>query len=449
MIATIGARLDRLFRRITPDPFVLAIVLTVVVMGLGWAHTGGSIVDVLDAWQGPRGFWSLLSFGMQMCLVLVTGHALATSPPVRGLLERLAALPRSGPEAAAMVAAFSVAASLFNWGLCLVGGALLARAVGRSCAARGVPVQYPLLAAAGYAGMMTWHGGFSGSAPLKVTTRKDLVELLGPKLGESVSVVPTTETILGGMNSIASLGAVIWVPVLIFLLHPKANLQTYDRVVASEPDGRPHEAAVATIQDHPLVMMLLGVPLAAAVVLYLARNGLSRLDPNAINLILLTLGLWLHGSAPRYVAAISDAARGCAGIILQFPLYAGIMGIMAGTGLASSLARSAASATSPDLYLVLTFLGAGLVNLFVPSGGGQWAVQGPIAVEAADALQLPLGSVVMAVAYGDQWTNMLQPFWALPLLGITGVRAGQILGYTFVLLVAGALWFSTCLVLFG
>jgi len=430
---------------------VLAILLTVFVMVVGWTYSGSSFIEVLDAWQGPRGFWSLLAFGMQMCLVLVTGHALAISSPIRRGVNRLASWPRTGPSAAALVAAFSVGASLFNWGLCLVGGALLARAVGQSCRQRGVRVHYPLLAAAGYAGMVTWHGGFSGSAPLKVTTRADLIELLGDRLGGTVTPVPTTETILGPMNLVASLGALIWVPILMWALHPREATRAVESMDAPPPpDDEPDRARGApTAQDHPFFALLLVVPLSFSVGLYLMRNGLSRLDPNAVNLMLLTLGLAMHGSARRYVGAVTEAARGCAGIILQFPLYAGIMGIMAGTGLASALARGAVSTSSSETYLVLTFLGAGLVNFFVPSGGGQWAVQGPIAVEAADALGLPLGSAVMAVAYGDQWTNMLQPFWALPLLGITGVRAGQILGYTSVLLVAAGLWFLLCLVALG
>lgn len=448
MIAAVGARLDRVFRRVTPDPFILAIVLTVVVMALGWAHAGGPFVAIIDAWQGPRGFWSLLGFAMQMCLVLVTGHALAMSPPVRALVGALARVPRTGAQAAALVAAFSVGASLLNWGLCIVGGALLAKAVGRALGERGVPAHYPLLAAAGYAGMMTWHGGFSGSAPLKVTTRADLIELLGPELAVGVDVIPTTSTLLGHMNLVATLGAWVWIPILVYFLHPAPD-EAQGIEEADPPASGPAMDRGRSLQDSPLVTALLALPLCAAVGLYFQRNGLRRLDPNAVNLILLTAGLIANGSPRRYAAAVTEAARGCAGIVLQFPLYAGIMGVMASTGLAAALAERAASSSSPDSYLVLTFLGAGLVNVFVPSGGGQWAIQGPIALRAAEGLGLPASSAVMAVAYGDQWTNMLQPFWALPLLGITGVRAGAILGYTFVLLVAGGVWFSLCLVLLG
>jgi short-chain fatty acids transporter len=261
-------------------------------------------------------------------------------------------------------------------------------------------------------------------------------------------VIPTTSTLLGSMNLVASLGAWVWIPILVYLLHPRTeDARGIEAVDPPVSDAGPNERR--SLQDSPFVTALLAVPLCAAVGLYFERNGLRRLDPNAINLILLTAGLIANGSPRRYAAAVTEAARSCAGIILQFPLYAGIMGVMAGTGLAAALAERAASSSSPDTYLVLTFLGAGLVNFFVPSGGGQWAIQGPIAVQAADGLGLPLSSAVMAVAYGDQWTNMLQPFWALPLLGITGVRAGEILGYTFVLLVAGGLWFSACLVGLG
>jgi short-chain fatty acids transporter len=148
----------------------------------------------------------------------------------------------------------------------------------------------------------------------------------------------------------------------------------------------------------------------------------------------------------RYVAAISEAVRGAAGIVLQFPFYAGIMGVMRGTGLGATVATSITRVASPKLYATLTMLAAGLINLFVPSGGGQWAVQGPIAVEASRTLDVPLELAVMAIAYGDQLTNMLQPFWALPLLAITGVKAREIIGYTAVVMIAGLAWVTVCLI---
>ena len=163
----------------------------------------------------------------------------------------------------------------------------------------------------------------------------------------------------------------------------------------------------------------------------------------------LALGLLLHGSPIRYSRAIEDGARCCAGIILQFPLYAGIMGVMSDSGLGQAVSRGMAQVAgdSEGALATMTFLSAGLVNLFVPSGGGQWAMQGPIAMQAAvDAGAAP-ARIVMAVAYGDQLTNMLQPFWALPLLAITGARAREVVGYTAILMVVAAVWLVGCLVL--
>lgn len=445
MIRRLGRALDRFFSAVTPDPLVLAVLLTLVTALLALALTAATPVQVLEAWSGPRGLFALLGFTMQMCLVLVTGHALAASRLVRRGVDRLASLPRSGAQAAALVASFAVLTSLLNWGLGLIVGALLAREVGRSAAARGVPAHYPLLAAAGYTGMMTWHGGLSGSAPLKVTTQKDLIELLGPELGAKVPPISLYETTFGGLNLWVTLGLLVWVPVLAYLLAPKPG---EEHTPAQLPPDAPEEVGPASapstgperLYGHPLTMLLLGLPLFWAVVLYIQKNGLSALDPNALNLFMLLLGLLLHGNLRSYAKAVDQAVPGCAGIMLQFPLYAGIMGIMAGTGLAKVLAEWSATASAPNVYVAQTFLGAGLINMFIPSGGGQWAVQGPIAVEAARILGIPLSHAVMAVAYGDQWSNMLQPFWALPLLGITGVKAKDIIGYSATIMLVSGVW---------
>jgi short-chain fatty acids transporter len=296
--------------------------------------------------------------------------------------------------------------------------------------------------------MMTWHGGLSGSAPLKVTTQKDLIELLGPKLGAEVAPISLFETTFGGLNLWVTLGLLILVPGVAYLLAPKGD----DPVVLAElpktPDPTPEDSPVGSppnpwperVFRHPGTMLLLAIPLLGAAIQYIQKNGLGSLDPNALNLFMFLLGLLLHGNLRAYARAVEGAVGGCAGIMLQFPLYAGIMGIMTGTGLARVLAEWSAGASAPNVYLAQTFLGAALINMFVPSGGGQWAVQGPIAVEAARILGIPLSHAVMAVAYGDQWSNMLQPFWALPLLGITGVKAKDIIGYSATIMLVSGVW---------
>ncbi len=509
MLRRLGHRFESFFRATTPDPFVLAVGLTLLVLGLAAALKATGPLEILRAWQGDRGFWSLLAFSMQMVLILVTGHALAATPVIGHAVRRLADVPRTGAQAAALVAAASIACALLNWGLGLIVGALLAREVGLSCARRGVQAHYPLLVAAGYAGMMCWHGGLSGTAPLEVTTFADLQRMLGAELAATLEPVPFTETVLGLENFVVTGGLALLLPLVAYCLAPRgpeavpiassvadrrpedeppavsparrrigltlagagalalgarlalgtlpggdgvwvalvAALITLGAVLGARPDTA--ETVPEWLERSPWTLAAIGLPLVAAVAQWLLEVGVAELDPNAMNLAFLAAGLLLHGSLARYARAIGEATAGASGIVLQFPLYAGIMGVMRSTGLARDVAEALARAVPSELYTTVTFLSAGVVNLFVPSGGGQWAIQGPVAVEAARALGVPLERAVMAVAYGDQWTNMLQPFWALPLLAITGIRARDILGYTTLFMLVGGLWIVGCLLAFS
>ncbi|MBW2460349.1 MAG: short-chain fatty acid transporter [Deltaproteobacteria bacterium] len=386
MIRRLGHRFAAFFRATTPDPFVLAIALTIFTFFLAAVATGVGPKEIVEAWQGDKGFFSLLAFTMQMVLILVTGHALASAPLLQRALGRIAVLPQTGASAAFLVSFVAIAMSLLNWGLGLVVGAILAREVGRSCSERGVAAHYPLLSAAGYTGLMTWHGGFSGSAPLMMTTEANVARFLGDDVAAEVGTLSFTETVLGPMNLVVTLGLIVIVPSLC--------------------------AALAPRRDEP----------SESMTDYLGENAPTP------------------APAGRYREAVANAVAGTSGIVLQFPFYAGIMGVIRSTGLGAMLATWMTSAATPQLYGVLTMVSAGVINLFVPSGGGQWAVQGPVAVEASSALGVPLSQAVMAVAYGDQLTNMLQPFWALPLLAITGAKARDIIGYTALVMVAGALW---------
>ncbi len=457
MIRALGRWLESFFRAAMPDPFVIAIFLTLLTGAIAYTITDAGVLGIVAAWQGPRGFFGLLGFGMQMCLVLVTGHALAKAPVVRRLLKGLSSRPRSAKEAVACVGFVAVLTSFLNWGLALIVGALLAKEVGLECKRRGIRVHYPLLAAAGYAGLMTWHGGFSGSAPLKVTTSGDLVELLGASTAAQVEPLSLYRTVLGSMNVWVSLGLLVLVPWVLASLCPGPEEPIVEAPDPQEAHGQPRLARMPSgprgwpeaMESSAIVVWLLVAPLAVALFVYYHEHGLARLDPNAVNLTLLTVGLALHGSVRSYLSAVKAAVLGCTGIIIQFPLYGGIMGIMSGTGLSALMAGWVGAQGSATGYLVLTFLLAGLLNLFVPSGGGQWAIQGPIAVEAALRLGVPMESAVMAVAYGDQWSNMLQPFWALPLLGVTGLRAQDMMGYTAVVMLTGGAWFVLGLLLWG
>ena len=464
LVSGLGLLVTRTIGRWIPDPFILAIGLTAITAILALTLPGTfenraaedidrSKIDLLlEAWWGSDGLWKLLKFGMQMVLVLVTGYALAASPPVKRLIDLIANLPRSNASAVLMVAFVAMATGLVNWGLALVVGALLARAVGRSLERREIPCHYPLIAAAGYLGLLVWHGGFSGSAPLTMTTEKAALDILPAELvaEHAAGGVPLSETLLSPMNLFVSLGLLAIVPLACLLLTPTRPSDAKgpgDLGIDLTPDPRAAE-------DLGLGQMILGIGLGVALIagfivwLLTSGGGIARLGLNQINALMFGLGLILHLSPMRYLRAVEDAARGAAGILVQFPLYAGVMGMMAASGLLAMFADVANRFSTPETLPLFTATSAAVVNVFVPSGGGQWAVQGPIAMTAGAEAGVPLGKMIMSVAYGDQMTNMLQPFWALPLLAITGVKARDIVGYTALMMIVAAIWIAIGLMVF-
>jgi short-chain fatty acids transporter len=463
MISRLGLWITRVFRAVVPDPFVLAVLLTVVTailaLALGrWPEgesTGVRALSLLDAWRSPSGLWKLMDFAMKMCLVLVTGHALAAAPAARRAMRWLAGLPASTGPAAAMVGLVACAGAVINWGLGLIAGAILAREVGRSFCRRGRPLHYPLIVAAGYSGLMVWHGGLSGSAPLSMTSRAEAARVLPPSAAASLGDVPVPldESLFSPLNLVITGGLLVLVPLMLAMLAPTrdSDIIAPPRPAAGDDeDAEPGDGAGPTVPDRlersAVIMLALAIPLALALLRFVLTRSVMEFGLNEFIALMLALGLLLHGSLRSYGAAAEDAARGCAGIILQFPLYAGIMAMMETSGLIRTLADAFAAAGGARGLPLLTFLSAALVNLFVPSGGGQWAIQGPIALESGLAAGVPLGKMVMAVAYGDQLTNMLQPFWALPLLAITGARARDIVGYCAVVMLAGGAWIALWLV---
>jgi short-chain fatty acids transporter len=471
MISRIGLAISKAFERTAPDPFVIAILLTVITALLAVAFgvfppADQSLLErleyLLDSWRFDmsrverNGIWKLLEFSMQMCLILVTGHALAVTRPVRAAIDAVARLPRSTAGAAALVSFIACAAALINWGLGLIVGALLSREVGRSLQARGISAHYPLIVAAGYMGLMVWHGGLSGSAPLSMTTPQVAGKVIPQSIIEQVGGVPLSHTIFSPMNLFITGGLIVLTPLLFSLLAPKRE----DEVRTPSSFNIRHQSATSigpsdvgmNLPDYldrsRVVTMLLAVPLALALGRFAQTSGWNQIGLNEINAAMLALGLILHGSARSYMTAAGEGAAGCAGIIIQFPLYAGIMAMMQDTGLVRVIAEQFNQWGNQSTIPLLSFASASVVNMFVPSGGGQWAVQGPIALQSGIEAGIAPGKMIMSVAYGDQLTNMLQPFWALPLLAITGVRARDIVGYTAVVMLVAALWIAIGLLLF-
>jgi len=462
MIAKLGRTLNTVFTRTAPDPFVIAIGLTllsvILALTLGHYPDADTITEkasaMMDSWRGTNGLWKFLGFGMQMCLILVTGHALAASKPVRTLIGSLASLPKSAPAAAALVGLVAAGFGLINWGLGLIVGALFAREVARVCASRGIRVHGPLLAAAGYMGLLSFHGGFSGSAPLKMTSEAQARDVLPASVYESLDTgaVPLSDTILSPMNLFVSGGLLLLIPTVLWLLTPKneSEIVPMPLEISEEVAHDPHKPSgfPEWIERSPITVWTLAGLLFWAFGRFATKDGFMKLGPNEVNVLMLAVGLVMHGSVRSYLRAAEEGARGCAGIILQFPLYAGIMGVLASSGLIDDFSRFMGGIASETTAPILTLISAAIVNVFVPSGGGQWGIQGPIALQTGAEVGVAPAKMIMAVAYGDQLTNMLQPFWALPLLAITRVKAREIIGYTAVVMLAAGFWITLGLLLF-
>lgn len=438
MIARLGQRLSLIAARVVPDPFVLALGLTVVVaigatallLGAGVAAT--AVPERLFAgWAGGFSSPALLAFALQMCLVLVTGHALALSPPVKAAIGALARVPRSPGQAAVLVALVACTAAIIHWGLGAVVGALVAREVGRQAQARGTPIHYPILGAAAYTGLAVWHGGLSGSAPLKVAEP-------GHFAADIAGVIPIGDTLLSPLNLIITGGLLAGIPLLCWAMTPRDPAALIPPEALPAPPARTRREATS-VAEWLTESIAPGIAVGAAglvAVLASLIAGDLTFDINAVNLLFLFLGILCQGSLRAYLDAVADGARGAGAIIIQFPLYFGILGLMQESGAVTWLSDRLTDIASADTFPAIAFLSASIVNFFVPSGGGQWAVQGEILLSAGGQLGVDPGVTVMAFSYGDACTNMIQPFWALPLLGIMGLRARDILGYTIILCLA-------------
>lgn len=462
VVERVGQVMNRLAARFVPSPFILAALLTgltlLVSLSAGRSLEGKGLGDrlsmvLVDGWFAGLYGAGGLTFAFQMVLVLVTGYAFALSPPVQRLIDGLAAVPRTAAQASALVALVACVSGYIHWGLGAVAGALLAREIGRAWHEQGRALHYPLLGAAAYSGLLVWHGGLSGSAPLKVAEDKHF-------LLDVVGVIPADQTLFSALNLCVTGSLVLVVVASYALLTPSdPESMTPFRGLARVGDGPGREGegdaargasdqaqdassrqhpAIAFLERSPFIPLLLGGLGLAAVGHEFWAKGFKGLNLSTVNLFFFSAGLMLHASPRAYLEAASEGARGAVGIVLQFPLYFGILGMLKASGLIVQLSDLFVAISSTTTFPIFTFLSAGLVNLFVPSGGGQWAVQGPVLMPAAKALGVEPAKAIMALAYGDAWTNMLQPFWALPLLGIMGLKARDIIGYTTLIFVVSA-----------
>ncbi len=452
--------IENIFRRYLPSPFTIAVLLTLLTIVLALVFTENTsdenhFLTILSYWE--NGIWNngLLVFAYQMMLILVLGHVLVLSKPMERLILGITKFVKNTSNAAVLVALPTMLVAFFNWGLGLIFGAILARKVGEYAHANNIPINYPLIGASGYVGLMVWHGGISGSAPIKVAEAGHLNELVaGISNSELVSQLPetisTSLTVFSSWNIILFLTVVIAISTLVYFLGRKATPQNLELKEYRFQSFNKKDIQGAERLDYSRVAASLfgGLILLTLLVQYLPALRTLNITPNMLNFFMLGLAIVLHGSFKSFLAAVEEAIGDTAGILIQFPLYFGIMGIMASSGMITGISDFFVSISNASTLPIFTFLSAGLVNVFVPSGGGQWAIQGPLVLESSIQLGVSLPKAIMALAYGDQITNMLQPFWALPLLGITKLKAKEILPYTLLFMLVGSLIYISGLLIF-
>ena len=435
----------KLVQRFLPDAFVFCIILTIVVFIAAMPVAGMNPIEVANAWGS--GVWGLLAFSMQMALVLVLGSALANAPAIKRIIVKLAGVPKKPAGAVAFVTISSAICCFINWGFGLIIGALLAKEVAKKI--KGL--DYRLIIAAAYSGFVIWHSGISGSIPLGMTAL-DVDGTVANTGGAVTEVVPTSQTIFSAWNLIMVVAVVVVVAIVNAKMHPDAKdvVSIDPKLLEDAPEAVETKAkkdrTPAEKLENSMILSYIVVVIGAVYLIYYFVNAgsiLNALSLNIVNLIFLILGIAFHKTPIGYVKAIMESAESAGGIILQFPFYAGIQGMMVtagsnGVSLASAISNGFVSISTPRTFPVLCYLAAGIVNFFVPSGGGQWAVQGPIMMPAGLKLGVTPAVTAMGIAWGDAWTNMLQPFWALPALGIAGLGARDIMGYcAIVLIVSG------------
>ena len=450
MLRKIAGPASRFVERWMPGAFVFAVALTLLVAVLSLSLTDTGPRELVLAWGD--GLTGLLAFMTQVALVLLLGYTLANLPPVHRLLTRVAGLPRSPRAAYAFVTVVAGLASLLSFGLGLIVGGVVAVEVARRFRERGTPLHYPLLVASAYTGFVVWHMGYSGSGPLNAATETGVY---ATTLG--MGVVPVSETIFAWWNLLAIGVTLLVIAVAMPLMAPGDG-----EAVRAAPDAALEESAEPAgtggaqeegspadrLETSRLVTSVMGVALGLYLVLYFLDNGFD-LTLDIVNWTFLCLVLLVVANARQLAALVARGGRTVVEVLLQYPLYAGIAAMMAASGLAEMLSSWVVDAATPGTLGVFAFLSAGLLNLFVPSGGGQFALQAPIFASAAESLDVTQPVVIMAIAYGDQWTNMIQPFWAVPLLAVAGLRVRDIMGYTSVVLVITGVVFISTLLLVG
>lgn len=440
----------RFFLRWVPDAFVVALVLSLLTFGLAITVAGFGVVETLNSWGD--GFWNLLRFTNQITLTLLLGYALANTPPVRAGLAQVAGYVNTPTVAYSVACLITGVCALVSWGLSLIVAGIVSRSIGESCRTRGIVVHYPLLVASAFSGFVVWHQGLSSSVGLTIATPGHFLEA-------QIGIIDTSQTLFNLWNVGLALIVLALLPFVMVALHPRAAADVSEipeHLLSSNPVPNPvpeeadrsptYTPAERLERSRLLSMLMIGFGVAFVWTHAIVRGEGLTLD--IFNFTFLFTGLLLAGSPIRYVQIIVEGGRVAVPFLLQYPFYAGIAAVMADSGLAEIVIGLFVQVSSPVTLPLFTFLSGGVLNIFIPSGGGQWAVQGPIMMSAALEVGANVPRVAMAVALGDQWTNLIQPLSIVPVITIAQVPLREIMGYCFFALIFSGVLFSVALLVF-
>lgn len=423
-----GLRLAEWSEKWFPDALMFALLGIVVVFCFGLL-IGESPAKM--ALEGGKSFWVLIPFTMQMAMIIIGGFVVATSPPIFLLIQRLASVPKTGRGAVAYVAVFSMVTSLISWGFSLIFSGLLVRELSQ----RVKGMDYRAAGAAAYLGLgAVWALGLSSSAALMMATKG----AIPPKLFEISGLIPLTQTLFLWPSLLMALTLIIVSTAVAYWSAPSPenaktaedfgiNFEPVD--MSLEPRQKPGE----WLEYSPVLTVLIAALLAWYLVDVFENSptgALAALDLNTYNLIFITLGMLLHWRLKRFLRAVSKSVPSTGGVLIQFPFYAVIFGMIAGTGITKWLADLFVAITTKGTYPLLVALYSSILGVFIPSGGSKWVIEAPYTLQAAIGHQVHLGWVVQVYNAAEAIPNLLNPFWMLPLLGMLQVKARDLVGYS-------------------
>jgi short-chain fatty acids transporter len=437
-LARVGVALADWSERWFPDAFVFALVAILIVF-LAGLLLGSGIRDLVKYFGD--GFWSLIPFTMQMAIIILGGYVVATSPPVHKLIQALARVPRTARGAVAFVAFFSMATSLVSWGLSLVFSGILAREIVRNVKA----IDYRAIGAAAYLGAgSVWALGLSSSAALVMATPSSLPSALLKISG----AIPLSQTIYAWQSVAMAALLICSATTVAYFSAPASSTKTAETFGVTEGLAvetlEPRRTPAEWLEYAPALSIAIGaLGLAYLAQVIAARGPLSALDLNTYNLLFLMAGLLLHWRPKSFTRAVNGAVPATAGVLIQFPFYGGIFGLITMSPISSTLAHFFVRVSTHGTYPVLVAIYSATLGMFVPSGGSKWIIEAPYVLQAAKDLHVHLGWVVQVYNAAEALPNLINPFWMLPLLGILKVRARDLVGYGLVQLMV-----NTALVLF-